>query len=105
MICPRCKKAMRAHRVDGHLGKQVEVNVCVPCQSVWFDAHEHLQLTAGAVLTLFRVIGENVARPQWQDRDLAYCPRCKGQLRRTQDIQRNTHFEYFRCPNQNGRLE
>ena len=96
---------MRAHRVDGHLGKQVDVNVCVPCQSVWFDAHEHLQLTAGAVLTLFRVIGENVARPQWQDRDLAYCPRCKGQLRRTQDIQRNTHFEYFRCPNQHGRLE
>lgn len=95
---------MRAFRVDGYLGKDVAVDVCVPCQSIWFDAREHLQLTPGATLTLFRVIGENVSRPQWQDRDLAHCPRCKAQLRRTQDIQRNTHFEYFRCPNQHGRL-
>ena len=95
---------MRAHRVDGYLGREVEVDVCVPCQSIWLDAREHLQLTPGATLTLFRVIGENVARPSWQDRDLAHCPRCRAQLRRTQDIQRNTHFEYYRCPNQHGRL-
>lgn len=105
MICPRCHKDMRAYRVDGHLGKEVDVDVCIPCQSIWFDAQEHLQLTPGATLTLFRVIGENVSRPQWQDRDLTYCPRCKGQLRRIQDIQRNTHFEYRRCPNLHGRLE
>jgi hypothetical protein len=95
---------MRAYRVDGHLEREVDVDVCLPCQSIWFDALEHLQLTPGATLTLFRVIGENVKRPSWQDRDLAYCPRCHGQLRRTQDLQRNTHFEYFRCPNQHGRL-
>jgi hypothetical protein len=96
---------MRAHRVDGYLGREVDVDVCVACQSIWFDAQEHLQLTPGATLTLFRVIGENVSRPAWEDRDLAHCPRCRAQLRRTQDIQRNTHFEYFRCPNQHGRLE
>ena len=104
MTCPRCQKAMRACRVDGYLGREVDVDVCVPCQSIWFDAHEHLQLTPGATLTLFKVIGENVSRPAWQDRDLAHCPRCRAQLRRTPDIQRNTHFEYFRCPNQHGRL-
>lgn len=96
---------MHPHRVDGYLGREVDVDVCVACQSIWFDAQEHLQLTPGATLTLFRVIGENVSRPQWEDRDLAHCPRCRAQLRRTQDIQRNTHFEYFRCPNQHGRLE
>lgn len=95
---------MRATRVDGYLGREVDVDVCVPCQSIWLDAQESLQLTAGATLALFRVIGENVARPSWQDRDLAHCPRCRAQLRRTQDIQRNTHFEYYRCPNQHGRL-
>ena len=104
MNCPRCHDDMRAYRVDGYLGKEVDTDVCIKCQSVWFDAVEHLQLTPGATLTLFRVIGENVSRPQWEDRDLAYCPRCRAQLRRTQDIQRNTHFEYFRCPNQHGRL-
>ena len=95
---------MRAWRVDGYLGREVDVDVCVGCQNIWFDAQEHLQLTPGATLTLFRVIGENVARPSWQDRDIAHCPACRAQLRRTQDIQRNTHFEYYRCPNQHGRL-
>jgi hypothetical protein len=95
---------MRPFRVDGHLGREVDVDVCPPCQSIWFDPLEHLQLTPGATLTLFRVIGEHATRPAWQDRDLAHCPRCHAQLRRTQDLQRNTHFEYFRCPNQHGRL-
>ena len=95
---------MRPYRVEGHHGRDVDVDVCLPCQSIWFDAREHLQLTPGATLTLFRVIGENVSQPQWEDRDLSYCPRCRAQLRRTRDIQRNTHFEYFRCPNQHGRL-
>jgi hypothetical protein len=95
---------MRACRVDGHLGRDVDVDVCLPCQSIWFDAKEHLQLTPGATLTLFRLIGENVAKATWEDRDLAHCPRCRAQLRRTRDLQRNTAFEYFRCPNQHGRL-
>ena len=95
---------MRAERVEGYLGREVDVDLCVPCQSIWFDAQEHLQLTPGATLALFRVIGENVSRPSWQDKDVAHCPRCRAQLRNTEDIQRNTHFEYYRCPNQHGRL-
>lgn len=95
---------MRAYRVDGYLGREVDVDVCLPCQSIWFDAREHLQLTPGATLTLFRVIGEHAARPSWQERDVAHCPRCRAQLLKTQDLQRNTRFEYYRCPNQHGRL-
>ncbi len=53
---------------------------------------------------MFRLIGERVARPAPEDRDLAKCPRCGAQLRRTQDMQRATRFEYFRCPNDHGRL-
>ena len=95
---------MRAYRVDGNLDKDVDVDVCMECQSIWFDAHEHLQLTPGATLKLFHVIGENVARPVWQDKDVAHCPRCRAQLRKTFDLQRATRFEYYRCPNQHGRL-
>jgi hypothetical protein len=95
---------MRTHTLGGHLGREVDVDVCVPCQSIWFDAKENLQLTPGATLALFRIIGENVSRPSPQDGDIAKCPRCNGQLRRTRDMQRNTRFEYFRCPNTHGRL-
>jgi hypothetical protein len=95
---------MATHQLDGHLGRSVTVDLCSPCQSVWFDIHENLQLTPGATLTLFRLIGERVAKPAVKDGDIARCPRCRAQLRRTQDLQRATRFEYFRCPNSHGRL-
>lgn len=104
MNCPRCLTAMQTHTLGGHLGRDVDVDVCVPCQSIWFDAKENLQLLPGATLALFRLIGENVSRPSPQDGDLMKCPHCKGQLRRTRDMQRTTRFEYFRCPNHHGRL-
>ena len=95
---------MEPHVLDGHMGRTTAIDLCQPCQSVWFDSRENLQLTPGATLTMFRIIGEHVARPATQDRDLTKCPRCNAQLRRTQDRQRNTRFEYFRCPNNHGRL-
>ena len=95
---------MHPHRLDGHMGREVEIDVCASCQSIWFDARENLQLTPGATLGVFRLIGEKVARPSVEHRDIAKCPRCQAQLRRTQDMQRNTKFEYFRCPNEHGRL-
>jgi hypothetical protein len=102
--CPRCDKPMEPHTLDGHMGRAIEVDLCDPCQSVWFDTRENLQLTPAATLAMFRIIGEHVSRPSVQDGDVAKCPRCNAQLRRTQDMQRNTRFQYFRCPNHHGRL-
>jgi Zn-finger nucleic acid-binding protein len=95
---------MQPQALDGHMGREIQIDLCVPCQSIWFDARENLQLTPGATLGIFRVIGERVSRPALQDRDIAKCPRCNAQLRRTQDMQRSTRFQYFRCPNEHGRL-
>jgi hypothetical protein len=63
-----------------------------------------VSLTPGSTLALFRVIGEKLTRPQHSNAELAKCPRCKGRLRRTQDMQRSTRFEYLNCPNGHGRL-
>ena len=104
MNCPRCARAAAAQTLDGHLGRDVEIDLCEPCQSLWFDGQESLQLTPGATLALFRVIGEHVQRPAARDGEILKCPRCKARLRRTQDMQRATRFEYFRCPNGHGRL-
>jgi Zn-finger nucleic acid-binding protein len=95
---------MEQHQLDGHLGRTIEVDLCEPCQSLWFDGKENLQLTPGATLTLFRAIGEHVRKPEPHDAELVKCPKCKARLRRTQDQQRNTRFSYFRCPNEHGRL-
>jgi hypothetical protein len=46
------------------MGREIEIDLCVPCQSVWFDARENLQLTPGATLAMFRIIGEHVLGPR-----------------------------------------
>jgi hypothetical protein len=95
---------MQEHALDSVLGRPVVIDLCEPCQSLWFDGRESLQLSPAATLSLFRIIGERAARPLLQDGDASKCPRCKGRLRRTRDMQRSTRFEYFKCPNEHGRL-
>lgn len=104
MDCPRCALAMTSHTVAGQLGRAVTIDLCDPCQAIWFDPRESLQLTPGATLMLFRVIGDHVATPRVLESDTAKCPSCKARLRRTPDMQRSTRFVYFRCPNDHGRL-
>ena len=95
---------MTSHTVQGQLGRPVTIDLCDPCQSIWFDPRESIQLSPGATLSLFRLIGEHIAKPHVPAGDTAKCPHCKARLRRTQDMQRATRFEYFRCPNDHGRL-
>lgn len=95
---------MQEATFDAHLGRRVQIDICHACQSFWFDAYESATLTPGATLSLFRIIGEKIARPQRTNADHANCPRCKGRLRRTHDMQRATKFEYLSCPNAHGRL-
>jgi endogenous inhibitor of DNA gyrase (YacG/DUF329 family) len=95
---------MESQTLEGALGRELSIDLCKPCQSFWFDGHESLQLSPGATLSLFRLIGEHVARPEIREGDVAKCPRCAARLRRTHDIQRSTRFEYFKCPHEHGRL-
>ena len=95
---------MEAQLLSAHNGRTVTVDVCQPCQSIWFDTRESVALTPAATLTLFRLIGDRTGRASPTAADLAKCPRCHGRLRLTHDMQRNTRFEYLMCPNGHGRL-
>ena len=95
---------MSAETLDGHLATSVMIDVCHPCQMFWFDARESLKLSAGAVLKLFRVIGEHALEPHAHLIGNPACPRCSTRLLRTHDRQRNTKFQYLRCPRDHGRL-
>jgi hypothetical protein len=95
---------MQEHTLDGHVGRPVTIDVCLPCQSFWFDAYESLALSPGGTLALFRLIGAHTGKRSFSNADLAKCPRCKARLRLTHDMQRTTRFSYLRCPNDHGRL-
>ena len=92
MDCPRCGHAMREETLGGHHSRAVAIDLCVSCQALWFDARESLSLTPASTLALFRVIGERVSRPEPFKVDLEKCPRCRGRLRITHDMQRAVRF-------------
>ena len=104
MICPNCRAGMTTLTLDGHYGRSVVIDLCQTCQAFWFDGLESLQLDPASVLELFRKVGEagGVARAPLSDN--ARCPRCDHQLLRTFDQQRQSKFEYRRCPGGHGRL-
>jgi len=104
MDCPRCAAPMTAQALVAHNGRALTIDICQPCQSIWFDTRESVALAPASTLTLFRLIGERTARPAPTAAELAKCPRCHGRLRLTRDMQRNTRFEYLACPNGHGRL-
>jgi len=80
-------------------GKDLEVDVCQTCQTFWFDRSENTRLSAGATVKLFHLMAEQQRSAVAPLRQPMKCPRCKGALTLTHDIQlRATQFEYWRCP-------
>jgi Zn-finger nucleic acid-binding protein len=104
MICPGCGAAMTALTLDGHMGTQVEIDLCPVCQVIWFDKQESLRLAPSGTLRLFHVIAERRQASPSPLKPSMKCPRCGLSLLMTHDRQRNTPFAYWRCPREHGRL-
>jgi Zn-finger nucleic acid-binding protein len=104
VLCPNCQAPTITEKLDAHLGRSVEVDLCLSCQLFWFDQGENLQLSPRATLTLFRIIGEHGNRRGQPLAVVLKCPRCSAGLRLTHDRQRNVAFRYLRCPHGHGRL-
>lgn len=102
--CPSCAAPTSEHTLPGHLGTTVTIDVCRDCQAIWFDGRESLQLTPGATLQLFRLIGEKAGGTHRPMAAMMRCPRCRLRLRPVEDMQRTTRFRYHRCPQGHGRL-
>ena len=104
MSCPNCRAAMTSVTLEGHYGRPIAIDFCESCQAFWFDGMESVQLAPASVLRLFRIVGEaggGVRAPFSRD---AGCPRCDQPLLATHDQQRQSKFEYRRCPAGHGRL-
>ncbi len=95
---------MASEELAGQLGVQLTIERCAPCQLFWFDRFENLKLTPASTLHLFRTIGEGAASARSPRAEVSRCPRCTLRLVPTHDRQRNTAFQYLRCPQGHGRL-
>jgi hypothetical protein len=95
---------MEAHRLDAHYGRAVDLDLCHGCGLIWFDRHESLALTPGAVLRLFTVLDAHPEQRHALQRGAMSCPRCRRRMATTVDRQRATTFTYWRCPHEHGRL-
>jgi hypothetical protein len=95
---------MSAQSLERGLGGSVVLDLCFPCQAIWFDQGESSQLAPQSVIDLFRLIhghgeGERRALPQ-----ILQCPRCETRLAYTHDLARGNAIVYYRCEFCRGRL-
>ena len=97
---------MTSRPLEGHNAQPIAIDLCLACQTFWFDARESLRLSPASTLELFRIIGDRAGTPSAPHAAAAglRCPRCRMALRLTKDLQRSTRFEYWSCPRGHGRL-
>jgi hypothetical protein len=93
---------MNAQRFEGNYGEEVVLDLCHTCNGIWFDDKESLRLSPRAVLELVKLIHEKGEGARSQIAQSLLCPRCGDPLALTNDMQRNTRFNYFRCPAGHG---
>lgn len=103
-LCPSCHQGMTRHRFAGRLHGEVELDLCFPCQAIWFDDFESSQLTPGGVIELFRLIHQHRDDQRLPLAERLPCPRCSEALRHAFDRVRSGVFNYHRCLQRHGRL-
>jgi hypothetical protein len=95
---------MDEHVLEGNYGRQVVIDLCHPCRSIWFDGMELLQLSPASTLRLLTLVHEHRAQERALPAGQGRCPRCRTPLAATVDTQRGTRFHYARCPADHGRF-
>ncbi len=100
--CGNCGGALRALRLAGHYGTQVEIDLCAPCHLVWFDTIESARLTGTGLLAL---VGEMAATQKLTHQPLQPsppCPRCQGPVRVVHNQTRWGKSQQLECAQRHG---
>lgn len=95
---------MTAESFERRTRGSVEIDICYPCQAIWFDEYESAALAPAGIIELFRRIH---AQRGVQRRPLSqsvHCPVCACRLQLTHDIEHTNRIVYYRCPECHGRL-
>lgn len=90
MRCPKCRADMEVVTIDG-----VEVDRCLLCHGLWFDAGEE-EVLANKEAAVALDTGSAREGRHYNFIDHYRCPRCGGEMARASDPQQ-THIWYERC--------
>ena len=104
LACPSCSDRMEAQPLARGVGGSVVLDLCFPCQGIWFDHDASTQLAPGAIIELFKSIHAHRDAPRRGIPQTMRCPRCSAGLAFTHDIARNNAITYYRCESCHGRF-
>jgi Zn-finger nucleic acid-binding protein/uncharacterized Zn finger protein (UPF0148 family) len=104
MQCPSCSSPMNEERFERNVVGQVALDICYPCNAIWFDPMESTQLTPGSIIELFRQIHQHRNDGRRLFSEKSSCPVCTRTLQLVNDLERSVRFSYYRCPEGHGRL-
>ena len=103
--CPSCRQPMSKHRFERLHHGEIVLDLCFPCQGLWFDEFESAQITPGGILALFRLLHEHRDAPHQPLGEPLHCPRCNERLLHALDRARHGgQFNYYRCLQRHGRF-
>jgi hypothetical protein len=103
--CPSCRQTMLKQRFERLHHGEVVLDLCFPCQGIWFDEFESAQITPGGIIELFKLIHAHRDGLRLPLRDPLHCPRCNDKLLHGLDVARHGgQFNYHRCLQKHGRF-
>jgi hypothetical protein len=102
--CAGCDAQMSIGDFEHRAQGIVQVELCLDCRAIWFDAFESAQLAPASILALFRIVQAARERPARAIASTPHCPACRAALEVTHDIQHTTRFTYWRCGQGHGRF-
>lgn len=102
--CPACSQSMtRLDLPKRNLGS-LTLDLCFPCQGIWFDSYESEQIAPGGIIDLFKRIHEHRDDLRQPHPATLHCPRCNDALIAGLDVVRSGRFTYHRCLQKHGRF-
>lgn len=82
----------------------IALDICYPCQAIWFDSFESGQISPGGIIDLFKLIHAHRDDPRRPQSLPLHCPRCRDTLIAVRDIVRSGRFTYHHCQQNHGRF-
>lgn len=101
--CPGCSLPLYHVVLEGHYAKAVQVDLCVACHLVWFDAFESVRLSGLGWVQLLRAMLQPASQAVLPR--IMACVRCHAPLSAVHNQTRFGHTAAMECRQGHGQLQ